>query len=664
MKWIFLQQSGTMETSDASSSAASDAASRNALHVQINALKQQRRMRRPSFIKSNQEKGPTSTSLVALLPNERFVWRLKVQTSTQYTKPLLHFLEPVPGTLYLTNFRILFMPKKHSHVLRQKNECPNFFKVPLPVVFKISSVSNKDDDSKVCLFHLKDYRVLAFVVLRSETLAGRFEVFQLLAGRYAFPTFPTKIAMRRNYIVSPRPYAFFIAAEPDEDRWFYDAVQEYTRLGMVKGGQHEQSWRTSRANINYELCSTYPRILIVPRSQTDQQLTEAAQFRSRQRLPVVCFVHPKTGAPLLRSSQPYVGLRGKRSEADELLMRDSRVGLIIDCRPKKSAMANMAAGKGYENVTQHYPQCQLCFCDIENIHSVRKAHHNLIEMFEDTLSSKDSSGGGGSSGSSGGGGGSSSSENTSWMSSKWFKLLRLCLVSANQIAQKLSESGTANGVLVHCSDGWDRTAQVCSLAEMFIDPYYRTLEGFAVLVEKEWLSFGHQFHRRCGHGGRNHTDDQRSPIFVQWLDCVWQLTHQYPKSFEFNDHFLSIVCDALYSCRFGTFLYDCERQRTQTDVWTQTSSVWDFIVEQGRKVKNPNYERNECCLKPRTRVVNLNVWPYHYRWSQGMKPFESVKDDDKNRVEQIDELSREVTFYRDQVLLLQQQLSAKEQNNN
>jgi hypothetical protein len=44
-----------------------------------------------------------------------------------------------------------------------------------------------------------------------------------------------------------------------------------------------------------------------------------------------------------------------------------------------------------------------------------------------------------------------------------------------------------------------------------------------------------------------------------------------------------------------------------------------------------------------------------------MKPFESVKDDDKNRVEQIDELSREVTFYRDQVLLLQQQLSAKEQ---
>ncbi len=27
-----------------------------------------------------------------------------------------------------------------------------------------------------------------------------------------------------------------------------------------------------------------------------------------------------------------------------------------------------------------------------------------------------------------------------------------------------------------CSDGWDRTAQVCGLAELMLDPYYRTTE--------------------------------------------------------------------------------------------------------------------------------------------------------------------------------------------
>lgn len=34
----------------------------------------------------------------------------------------------------------------------------------------------------------------------------------------------------------------------------------------------------------------------------------------------------------------------------------------------------------------------------------------------------------------------------------------------------------ARPVLVHCSDGWDRTPQIVAAAQLILDPYYRTLQ--------------------------------------------------------------------------------------------------------------------------------------------------------------------------------------------
>lgn len=39
------------------------------------------------------------------------------------------------------------------------------------------------------------------------------------------------------------------------------------------------------------------------------------------------------------------------------------------------------------------------------------------------------------------------------------------------------------------SDGWDRTAQLSSLALLLMDPYHRTLRGFATLIEKVCLRY-------------------------------------------------------------------------------------------------------------------------------------------------------------------------------
>merc|ERR1719272_2680552 len=64
-----------------------------------------------------------------------------------------------------------------------------------------------------------------------------------------------------------------------------------------------------------------------------------------------------------------------------------------------------------------------------------------------------------------------------------------------------------------------------------------------------------------GHGNSKHDDQERSPIFVQFVDCTWQVLRRYPRAFEFNEEFLVTVLDHLYSCQYGNFLYNCERER-------------------------------------------------------------------------------------------------------
>lgn len=143
--------------------------------------------------------------------------------------------------------------------------------------------------------------------------------------------------------------------------------------------------------------------------------------------------------------------------------------------------------------------------------------------------------------------------------SGWLKYIRLILASSVQAAEKLYLEGAS--LLVHCSDGWDRTAQLCATIQLILDPYFRTMEGFAVLVEKDWCAFGHKFNDRCGHAVDDPRSEERSPVFVQWMETVWQIQQQFPYAFEFNEDLLVFLCDHIHSGLFGNFLGNYEQQR-------------------------------------------------------------------------------------------------------
>uniref|UniRef100_A0ACB8FG04 Myotubularin- protein 2 n=1 Tax=Sphaerodactylus townsendi TaxID=933632 RepID=A0ACB8FG04_9SAUR len=288
-----------------------------------------------------------------------------------------------------------------------------------------------------------------------------------------------------------------------------------------------------------------------------------------------------------------------------------------------------AKGGGYES-EDAYQNAELVFLDIHNIHVMRESLRKLKEIVYPTI------------------------EESHWLSNlestHWLEHIKLILAGALRIADKV-ESGKTS-VVVHCSDGWDRTAQLTSLAVLMLDGYYRTIRGFEVLVEKEWLSFGHRFQLRLGHGDKNHADADRSPVFLQFIDSVWQMTRQFPTAFEFNECFLITILDHLYSCLFGTFLCNSEQQRVKEGMPNKTVSLWSYINSQLEDFTNPLYAGyTNHVLYPVASMRHLELWVgYYIRWNPRMKPQEPVHNRYKELLakrtelqKKVEELQREIT---------------------
>ena len=423
-----------------------------------------------------------------------------------------------------------------------------------------------------------------------------------------------------------------------QTQWTYDPIQEYQRMGI---GSSTNRWRFSKINQNFQFCPTYPSLMIVPERITDNVLKHTGKFRSKSRIPCLSYIHKNNHITITRSSQPLVGLNKNRSIQDEKLIEtifnsglvppvSGKMHLIIDARPLTNAMAQMAMGAGMES-SDVYKGSKIIFLGIENIHVVRDSFNRLMDVMNNdplTLTR-------------------SVLERTGWM-----KHIKTILDGASVIVQHVHLYNAH--VLIHCSDGWDRTAQLSCLAQVCLDPYFRTIQGLYVLIEKEWCHFGHKFKDRCGHLSResfanessssnsvksklqtagknvkeslskflstnptstsfgnqlnslssseistvnNLAPKEVSPIFVQFLDALYQIIRQFPNRFEYNDKLIALLMIHVYSCQFTTFLFNNEKEKVEFTLSgkkiQEFPSLWDYISCHLHLFRNPTFTDQE-----------------------------------------------------------------------
>lgn len=355
---------------------------------------------------------------------------------------------------------------------------------------------------------------------------------------------------------------------------FDDELFFYTKINKHEKEEESQLPLSVRraTDLPEEISPSYSRrIIVVPKEISNATIKYASKYRMKGRFPIITMVYNNENkprgntviiAPLARSSQAKVGLSSRKSQQDEHLVEAIRLQsslktlLIVDCRPKTSAIANHIKGGGVMKLA-NYAGCGRCYLGMENIHQVRKAFY---KRGDDCCL-------------------------------EWIKGKSLLLRGALRVVESLLKG---EAVLVHCSDGWDRTPQVCALAEILLIAKARTIKGFISLIQRIFIDGGHPFMKRRivfnGSGNDSNDGDECSPIFQQWIEVVYQMLIDRKNCFEFNTYLLGDLLLESYKDDDGGIFVVADYVNNNNNNNNNTDSTYiEIETKNMKKYENPSF---------------------------------------------------------------------------
>uniref|UniRef100_A0A8C6TF69 Myotubularin related protein 10 n=1 Tax=Neogobius melanostomus TaxID=47308 RepID=A0A8C6TF69_9GOBI len=434
------------------------------------------------------------------------------------------------GKLICTNFKVSFIPQEDppkqnahlSHLLLAEHD------VALTCLDQVVTVNDAKGKKKVLgsnqklkfnptelILYCKDLRIIRFCF--DEAGPESAKKVCLAIAHYAHPAdlhllFGFEYQGRRYHEPANRGEGLSQAKLPQTP--VYDCPSDWDRE-IKRTGATE--WRVCSINERYNVSQSLPEYIVVPASLADQDLRQFANCYSDNRIPLWCWNHPN-GSALVRMCNVADPIAQKKFE--------QRIfNAITKSHPTCSEVIKLDLEKSLPNILD----IQSAFCKFRQ--------SCVIDPFEES--------------------------EERWFScienSRWLEYVRAFLKQSAEIVFLMEVKSVS--VVITEEEDRDLNCAVSSLVQLMLDPHYRSLSGFQSLVQKEWVMAGHRFLDRCNHLKRN--DKEECPLFLLFLDCVWQMINQYPAAFEFTETYLTVLSDSMWIPVHGTFLFNSCLQRTQ-----------------------------------------------------------------------------------------------------
>ncbi|TRZ02283.1 hypothetical protein DNTS_003178 [Danionella cerebrum] len=459
------------------------------------------------------------------------------------------------GTLFCTNFRVTFISDEKSQeetTKTFKNKLYGENEIPLMCVDNIYGVYDekrklitgalmKNKYPSKMIIHCKDLRIFQFcLTFTKEEDAKRGIAHHCLEEK------SLKCVFAFSYMNSPTPDMM-----RNQETFMFDSPEDWSQEMKRTKAQ----CRLVTENENFELSQRLPKYFAVPSA-----IENLFNYRGKG-LPIWCWSH-HSGCAVFKASFPSA----TQEDGDFQKHLDTMLNAVA---------RNHLYSVKTEDLSESLP----------SVHEIQQSYNRFKQFFLIDNSTD------------------------FWMSdmkwfsslegSGWLDIIRQCLQKSIEVVECLEKDNT--NVLITEEEGTDLCCVISSLSQIMLDPYYRTLLGFQSLVQKEWVAGCHAFLDRSNHLHQK-DKDCHSPVFLLFLECVWQLVQQHSPAFQFSETYLTVLSDSVNVPIFSTFLFNSAHHRESTmkteSPLAQSSSlscppVWDWSVQFDGKAQsfffNPLY---------------------------------------------------------------------------